>query len=81
MGHSQNSLPESWVVEVWQHQLLNRTDLVTEEGEPVRIIYPGRINDGQGADLRDAVITNSEGLAKGDVEVHVKSLWLNGESS
>ncbi len=68
-----NSLPESLIVKIWQYQLLDRTDLTTEEGEPIRIIYPGRINDDRGADLLDAVIITSRGLIKGDIEVHVKS--------
>ena len=53
--------------------MLGRTDLTTEEGEPIRIIYPGRINGDQGADLLDATIATSQGLLKGDIEVHVKS--------
>jgi len=68
-----NGLSESQVVKIWQHQLLDRTWLVTEEGEAVKVIYPGRINDDQGADFRDAVITTSRGLLKGDIEIHVKS--------
>jgi len=68
-----NNIPESLVVKIWQHQMPGRTDLVTEDGEPIRIIYPGRINDDHGADLRDAVIATSQGLSKGDIEVHVKS--------
>ncbi len=68
-----NNLSESQIVKIWQHQLLDRTNLVTEEGEPIRIIYPGRINDDQGADLLDAVIATSQELIKGDIEVHVKS--------
>jgi hypothetical protein len=68
-----NNPPESQIVKIWQNHLLDRTDLITEEGEPIRIIYPGRINDGQGADLLDAVIATSQGLTKGDIEVHVKS--------
>jgi hypothetical protein len=68
-----NAIPERWVVEIWQNRLLGRTDLVTEEGEPIKIIYPGRINDDRGADLLDAVISTSQGLIKGDIEVHVKS--------
>jgi len=68
-----NSLTESLIVKIWQYQLLDRTDLNTEEGEPIRIIYPGRINDDRGADLLDAVIITSQGLIKGDIEVHVKS--------
>ncbi|MFC1903726.1 DUF2851 family protein [Chloroflexota bacterium] len=68
-----NNLPESLVVKIWQNQLLDTTDLLTEEGEPIKIIYPGRINDDQGADLLDAVITTKKGLRKGDIEAHVKS--------
>jgi len=67
------NLPEKLIVKIWQHQLLDRTDLATEEGEPIRVIYPGRVNDDQGADLRDVVIATSQGLARGDVEIHVKS--------
>jgi hypothetical protein len=62
-----NSLTESLIVKIWQYQLLDRTDLTTEEGEPIRIIYPGRINDDRGADLLDAVIITSQGLIKGDI--------------
>ena len=68
-----SAFPESRVVEIWQNRLLGRTDLVTEDGEPIKIIYPGRINDDRGADLLDAVITTSRGLRRGDIEVHVKS--------
>jgi hypothetical protein len=66
-------LPESRVVEIWLGRLVGRNDLVTEEGEAIRVIYPGRLNDGRGADLRDAVIGTGRGVIKGDVEVHVKS--------
>ena len=51
-----NNPPESQLIKVWQYQLLDRTGLVTEGGEPIEIIYPGRINDDKGADFRDAVI-------------------------
>jgi len=68
-----SNFPEILAVKMWHHQLLNRTGLVTEEGEPIKIIYPGRINDDRGADLLDAVIATSRGVVKGDVEVHVKS--------
>jgi len=65
--------PESLIVSIWQSQLLERTDLTTEDGEPIRVIYPGRLNDGQGADLLDAVVATRRGLSRGDIEVHVKS--------
>jgi len=68
-----NNLPESQIVKIWQHLLLDRTELTTEGGEPIKIIYPGRINDDQGADFRDAVIATRNQLIMGDIEVHVKS--------
>ena len=68
-----NNLKEREVVRIWQHLLLNRTELVTEEGEWLKVIYPGRVNDDRGADLRDAVIATGQGLIKGDIEVHVNS--------
>lgn len=70
-------ISESQVVRMWQRQLLSGEKLVTEAGESIRIVYPGRINDGRGADFRDAVIATGSGLVKGDIEVHVKSSgWL-----
>ena len=68
-----NKVLESQIIKIWQHQLLDRKELVTEGGEPIRIIYPGRINDNRGADFRDAVIALNGKLIKGDIEVHVKS--------
>lgn len=50
---------------------------MTEQGETVRVVYPGRLNDGRGADLRDAVIDTELGRFRGDIEVHVRSSdWL-----
>ncbi len=60
------------MVEIWQ-QLMDRAGLTTAGSEPIRIIYPGRKNDDRGADFRDAVIATSQGIIKGDIEVHVKS--------
>lgn len=68
-----NDFSETLLVKIWQRQLLDGANLVTEEGDRVKVIYPGRINDDRGADLLDAVIDNGQGLAKGDIEVHVKS--------
>ncbi|MFC1993576.1 DUF2851 family protein [Chloroflexota bacterium] len=68
-----NNLTEKQIVEIWQRLSTNGTKLTTEDGEQIEIIYPGRINDGRGADLRDAVIATSRGPIKGDIEIHVKS--------
>jgi len=73
-----NNLPERQIIKIWYHQMLDRTELVTEEGRPIKIIYPGRINDDRGPDFRDAVIATKRGLLHGDIEIHVKSSsWLD----
>ncbi len=66
-------ISEKQVVEAWQRLLRDGTGLVTGDGERIRIIYPGRTNDDRGADFRDAVIASGEGLARGDIEVHVRT--------
>ena len=73
-----NNFPESQLVKIWQQRLPYLTDLTTEDGEPIRIIYPGRINDDRGADFRDAVIATSQRLLQGDIEIHVKSSSWRG---
>jgi hypothetical protein len=66
-------LLESQITHLCLEHLPGRTDLLTEDNQPVRIVYPGRPNDGRGADLRDAVIATAGGLVTGDIEVHVRS--------
>jgi len=69
----QAKVSERQITQIWQHQLLDGTKLTTEGGEPIKIIYPGRINGDNGPDFRDAVIDTNGELIKGDIEVHVKS--------
>ena len=74
------AFPEKSVVEIWQHYLPGRTDLVTEEGEGISIVYPGMINGDRGADLVDAIIHMENKYLRGSIEVHVKSSgwWSHG---
>jgi len=74
------AIPEKSVVEIWQHCLPGRTDLVTEEGEGISIVYPGMINGDRGADLVDAIIHTENKYLRGSIEVHVKSSgwWSHG---
>ena len=68
-----NNLPEYKLVDLWR-DLISREDvLVTETGEPLRIIYPGRLNDDRGADIRDAVIASGNIVQQGEIELHVNS--------
>lgn len=74
------TVPESRVLDIWQSPVRQRADLKTVKSEPVRIIYPGRPNDGRGADIKDAVIATPQGLIKGDIEFHTRSSgwWQHG---
>ncbi len=68
-----SELAEYRLVEMWR-DLISREDiLVTVNGEPLRIIYPGRLNDDRGADFRDAVIMAGDNIQRGSIELHVKS--------
>ncbi|TES87731.1 MAG: DUF2851 family protein, partial [Dehalococcoidia bacterium] len=62
-------ISERFLIQVWQ-RLPGGADLITEGGEVMHLIYPGRENDDQGADLRDAVIISNQELMKGDIEFH-----------
>jgi hypothetical protein len=69
---------EKDVVAAWQRRVYSRTPLTTEQGEVVEVVYPGRRNDGRGADYQDAVISRGGRLMKGDIEVHVRSKdWIS----
>ena len=67
------NLTEKDVARIWQYQLLERDRLATEDGEPLRVIYPGRPNDEEGADFRQAVVIIGVRLLRGDVEIHIRS--------
>ncbi len=70
------ALTERRVLEIWQGSLQGRTDLKTVENEPIRVVYPGRLNDDRGADFKDAIINTGKGQLRGDIEIHVKaSYW------
>ena len=56
---------------IWQQMVSRR--LLSTEGLPITVIYPGRINGDNGPDFRDVVIRSQSSITKGDVEIHVKS--------
>lgn len=66
-------LRENQVVKAWQFQLVKGLELLSEKGDALEIVYPGRPNDDRGADFRDAVITLNGQMLRGDVEIHVRS--------
>lgn len=66
--------PEVELVRLWQGQHLPPDALVTRRGEPLQVVYRGRLSTGPGPDFRDAIIQGPDGsLWHGDVEVHVRA--------
>lgn len=64
-------ISEKFVANIWQQQLI--TNLVTDTGKRLQIIYPGRVNTGSGCDFRDVVFAIDNIVVTGDIEIHVKS--------
>lgn len=64
-------ISEKFVADIWQQQLI--TNLVTDTGKRLQVIYPGRVNTGSGCDFRDVVFAIDNIVATGDIEIHVKS--------
>ncbi|MEE8204686.1 MAG: DUF2851 family protein [Dehalococcoidales bacterium] len=78
MNNVTPKLRENQVAEVWQRQLVKGMELLSEKGDALEIIYPGRLNDDRGADFRDAVISLNGRMLRGDVEIHVRSgSWID----
>ena len=62
---------EKQVALIWQ-QIVGK-ELISTNGEPIEVIYPGRANGDHGPDFQDAVVVSKYNLIQGDVEIHVKS--------
>jgi len=68
-----DTIPECDVVSLWLHLVRSGAVLTTMHGAPVKVIYPGRLNNGQGPDFCDAVVGIGQRIYRGDIEVHVHS--------
>ena len=64
---------ESQVVRLWDTLLDPGLPLSTDDGETIRVVRPGRLNEERGGDLRDAVIVSPRGRERGAIEFHVRA--------
>ncbi|MEE8353360.1 MAG: DUF2851 family protein [Dehalococcoidales bacterium] len=64
---------EAEVVVLWERLARVGSVLRAETGEQVRVVYPGRANDGRGADFTDVVVAIDGRRCRGDIEIHVRS--------
>jgi len=68
------SPPERLLQAIWQNQRLQRDQLKTLDGQPVRVLHPGFRSVEGGPDFRGAVVQVGDGPARsGDVEVDLRS--------
>ncbi|HMK25894.1 MAG TPA: DUF2851 family protein [Chitinophagaceae bacterium] len=58
---------------IWQFQYFNKSELVTDGGDPVQVIFPGQYNTNQGPDFSDAKIKIDKTTWAGSVELHIKT--------
>lgn len=65
---SEKKLSDIWRQQAWENQVL-----VTENGTPVTIVYPGRLNNGRGGDFCDAVVNLGSHTITGNIELHTKA--------
>lgn len=71
--------PERLLQAIWHHQRLQREQLRTGDGRPVRVLHPGFLNLEGGPDFRGAVIQFGEDTPRmGDVEVDLRPSGWHG---
>ena len=73
-------VPEALVQDLWRTQRFDADGLSTTEGDPVRVLDPGRPNTDAGPDFQNAHVRIGPMDWRGDVEIHVASRgWIDHE--
>jgi hypothetical protein len=74
LGDAGDAPPERLLQAIWQHQRLQRGQLRTLDGEPLRVLHPGFASAEGGPDFRGAVLQFGQAAPQsGDVEVDLRS--------
>ncbi len=66
-------MKEEFLHFIWKHKLYHDGSLLTNDGELLKIIHPGRHNTHAGPDFFDARIQIGNTLWAGNIEIHVKA--------
>jgi hypothetical protein len=67
---------EKHVAHIWQQQVMSR--LVTDTGQKIQVIFPGKTCNDGGCDFQDAVLDINGRIIIGKIEVHVlSSQWYS----
>ena len=64
---------ETWLQAIWAHQVFDKKNLQSTDGEKIEIRFPGWLNKGVGPDFHDAQIVIGDAIFHGTVEVHLQS--------
>jgi hypothetical protein len=62
---------EKLITRIWQHRLI--VELVTDMGQQLKVIHPGRRGSSSGCDFQDAIFAINGKTMAGNIELHVKS--------
>jgi len=75
-GEALTPVQERLVQAIWAGQMFQPEGLRTVEGQPIRVLDPGRWNGAGGPDFKGAQLLIHDRTAVGDVEIHVlASQW------
>ncbi|MGN0003521.1 MAG: DUF2851 family protein [Sphingobacterium composti] len=65
---------------IWRYKLINQSSLITTNGDPIRILDFGQLNNDAGPDFELAKVEIHNRLWVGNIELHVKSIdWQKHE--
>ena len=66
-------MTESFLHYIWQHQLFDRNNLITDDGQIIEVIKPGQYNTNAGPDFFNSLLKINGTLWAGNVEIHIQS--------
>ena len=58
---------------IWTHLYFRQENLLTTDHQPLLILNPGHVNDGDGPDFKQASIQMDDLVFHGDIEIHMES--------
>ena len=66
-------MQEDFLHYLWQHQYFDKTDLRTDDGQPITVLRPGHRNPDAGPDFLQARLQLGEVEWSGAVEIHLRA--------
>jgi hypothetical protein len=67
------AIPEDFLHYLWKYALYETDELITDSGETIRVLNPGRHNKDAGPDFLNAKLKIGEQIWAGNIEIHRKA--------